>query len=53
MRRNNVIALIIIILFILLAAVSFGIWKLVHTVKKDLSVTSESSSSRRTESLAN
>ncbi|KAM3463714.1 hypothetical protein MY5147_004437 [Beauveria neobassiana] len=31
-QRNHVIAIIIIILFAVLAAVSFGIWKLIHMV---------------------
>lgn len=43
-QRNHVIAIIIIVLFVILALVSFGIWKLVHTARKDLnSVTSASS----------
>ncbi|KAF7553831.1 hypothetical protein G7Z17_g3347 [Cylindrodendrum hubeiense] len=45
MKKNDVIAIIIIILFILLAGVSFGIWKLVSVAKKSMSVTSGSSSS--------
>ncbi|CAM1502294.1 Fc.00g042780.m01.CDS01 [Cosmosporella sp. VM-42] len=45
MKKNDVIAIIIIILFILLAAVSFGIWKLVAVAKGHMSVTSGSSSS--------
>ncbi|KPM35526.1 hypothetical protein AK830_g11031 [Neonectria ditissima] len=45
MKKNDVIAIIIIILFILLAAVSFGIWKLVSVAKKSMSVTSGTTSS--------
>ncbi|KAH7175570.1 hypothetical protein EDB81DRAFT_939709 [Dactylonectria macrodidyma] len=45
MKKNDVIAVIIIILFVLLAGVSFGIWKLVSVVKKNMSVTSGSSAS--------
>ncbi|KAK2595420.1 hypothetical protein QQS21_006830 [Conoideocrella luteorostrata] len=44
-QRNHVIAIIIIVLFVVLAAVSFGIWKIVHVVRRDLSVTSSNSSS--------
>ncbi|KAM4062993.1 hypothetical protein HRG_010444 [Hirsutella rhossiliensis] len=44
-QRNHVIAIIIIVLFVILALVSFGIWKLVHTARKDLSVTTASSGS--------
>ncbi|OAA51785.1 hypothetical protein NOR_00378 [Metarhizium rileyi] len=44
-QRNHVIAIIIIVLFVVLAAVAFGIWKIVHTVRRDLSVTSGESSS--------
>ncbi|KAF4345708.1 hypothetical protein FBEOM_366 [Fusarium beomiforme] len=39
MKKNDVIAIIIIILFIILAAVSFGIWKLVAMAKNHMSVT--------------
>ncbi|KAJ6442135.1 ATP-dependent DNA helicase srs2 [Purpureocillium lavendulum] len=46
-QRNHVIAIIIIVLFAILALVSFGIWKLVHTARRDLSVTSASSGSIR------
>ncbi|KAH7227696.1 hypothetical protein BKA60DRAFT_628910 [Fusarium oxysporum] len=37
MKKNDVIAIIIIILFIILAAVSFGIWKLVSMAKNHMS----------------
>jgi thiol:disulfide interchange protein len=45
MQRNHVIAVIIIVLFILLALVSFGIWRLVHNVRRSMSVGSGSGSS--------
>ncbi|KAK1251958.1 hypothetical protein MKX07_007437 [Trichoderma sp. CBMAI-0711] len=44
-RRNHVIAIIIIVLFVVLAAISFGIYKLVHGARRELTVTSASSSS--------
>ncbi|EHK44348.1 uncharacterized protein TrAtP1_008876 [Trichoderma atroviride] len=50
-QRNYVIAIIIIVLFIVLAAISFGIYKLVHGARRELSVTSVSSSSH-SQSLA-
>jgi len=50
-QRNHVIAIIIIVLFAILALVSFGIWKLVHTARRDLSVTSASSGSSGSDSL--
>lgn len=45
MKKNDVIAIIIIILFILLAAVSFGIWKLVNVAKSSMTATSHSGTS--------
>ncbi|RGP70683.1 hypothetical protein FLONG3_7362 [Fusarium longipes] len=39
MKKNDVIAIIIIILFIILAGVSFGIWKLVSMAKNHMSAT--------------
>jgi flagellar basal body-associated protein FliL len=45
MKKNDVIAIIIIILFIILAAVSFGIWKLVSMAKNHMSATGSSRSS--------
>lgn len=44
-QRNHVIAIITIVLFITLALVAFGIYRLVHTVRKGLTVTSSSGSS--------
>ncbi|KAG8423698.1 hypothetical protein J3459_008520 [Metarhizium acridum] len=44
-QRNHVIAIIIIVLFVVLALVAFGIWKIVRTVRRDLSVTSSGDSS--------
>ena len=43
-KRNDAIAIIIIVLFIVLAGVAFGIWRLVHVARRSMSVTSESSS---------
>ncbi|EYB28730.1 hypothetical protein FG05_13301 [Fusarium graminearum] len=45
MKKNDVIAIIIIILFIILAGVSFGIWKLVSMAKNHMSATGSSRSS--------
>lgn len=45
MKKNDVIAIIIIILFIILAGVSFGIWKLVSMAKNHMSATGSSSRS--------
>ncbi|KEY66830.1 hypothetical protein S7711_05185 [Stachybotrys chartarum IBT 7711] len=44
-QRNHTIAIIIIVLFVVLALVSFGIWRLVHVARRNLSVASGSSSS--------
>ncbi|KAL7907187.1 hypothetical protein GGI35DRAFT_81285 [Trichoderma velutinum] len=44
-QRNYVIAIIIIVLFVVLAAISFGIYKLVHGARRELTITTESSSS--------
>lgn len=49
MKKNDVIAVIVIILFILLAGVSFGIWKLVNVAKGSLNINSSSSSSSSSE----
>ncbi|PHH74963.1 hypothetical protein CDD82_4648 [Ophiocordyceps australis] len=43
MQRNHVIAVIIIILFVLLALVSFGIYRLVHNARGEMSVESGTS----------
>ena len=45
MKRNDVIAIIIIILFLVLALVSFGIYRLVHMARNQGTVTSSSSGS--------
>ncbi|TLD16945.1 uncharacterized protein PgNI_01351 [Pyricularia grisea] len=42
-KQNDVIAIIIIILFIVLAGISFGIYKLVSMARSSVSVTSSSS----------
>ncbi|KAG6003960.1 hypothetical protein E4U43_000818 [Claviceps pusilla] len=44
-QRNHTVAIIIIVLFLLLVGISFGIWKFVNAVRPDLSVTSAESSS--------
>lgn len=44
MKENDVIAIIIIILFVVLAAIAFGIYKVVQMVRGRGSVTSGSSS---------
>jgi thiol:disulfide interchange protein len=46
-QRNHTIAIIIIVLFVVLALVSFGIWRLVHVARRNLSVASGSSDSSR------
>ena len=43
-KKNDAIAIIIIVLFIILALVAFGIWSLVHRARREMSVTSTSSS---------
>lgn len=45
MKQNDVIAVIIIVLFILLALISFGIYRLVTLARRSMSVTSSSGSS--------
>lgn len=42
-KENDVIAIIIIILFIVLAAIAFGIYRLVHVARNQGSIESESS----------
>lgn len=44
-KQNDVIAIIVIVLFLVLALISFGIYRLVHTARRDMSVTSNSESS--------
>lgn len=44
-KQNDVIAIIVIVLFLVLALISFGIYRLVHTARNDMSVTSNSESS--------
>jgi Na+/H+-dicarboxylate symporter len=44
-KQNDTIAIIIIVLFIVLALVAFGIYRVVHTVREEMSVTTGSSSS--------
>ena len=42
MKKNDVIAVIIIILFLVLALIAFGIYRLVHIVRTQGSVTTTS-----------
>ena len=44
-KQNDVIAIIIIVLFIVLALISFGIYRLVTLARRSMSVTSSSGSS--------
>lgn len=44
MKENDVIAIIIIILFIVLALIAFGIYRLVHIARSQGTITSTSSS---------
>ncbi|ODA82379.1 hypothetical protein RJ55_00886 [Drechmeria coniospora] len=50
-QRNHVIAIIILVLFVILAGVSFGIWKVVQIARKDFSVESGGTSSTGTSDL--
>lgn len=50
-QRNHVIAIIIIVLFAILALVAFGVAKIVHSARKDLSVTSSSGSTGTTQDI--
>lgn len=43
-KENDVIAIIIILLFIVLAAIAFGIYRLVHVARHQGTLTSTSSS---------
>ena len=43
-QENDVIAIIIIVLFAVLALVSFGIWRLVHVARRSMTITTASSS---------
>lgn len=48
MKENDVIAIIIIVLFIVLALIAFGIYRLVHVARTQGSITETSSSSSGT-----
>ncbi|KAI0394878.1 hypothetical protein F5Y17DRAFT_457466 [Xylariaceae sp. FL0594] len=48
-KENDVIAIIIILLFIILAAIAFGIYRLVHKVRQSGSITTGSSESSITD----
>lgn len=43
MKENDVIAIIIIVLFIVLALIAFGIYRLVHIARNQGTITSTSS----------
>ncbi|KAI8241042.1 hypothetical protein K4K55_012941 [Colletotrichum sp. SAR 10_96] len=45
-KQNDVIAIIVIVLFIVLAGVAFGIYRLVHVARQSMSVTSRMSPSK-------
>ncbi|KAI1077904.1 hypothetical protein F5B20DRAFT_582725 [Whalleya microplaca] len=45
-KENDVIAIIIIVLFIVLALIAFGIYRLVHMARSQGTITEESESSR-------
>ncbi|KAI0168993.1 hypothetical protein GGR52DRAFT_574219 [Hypoxylon sp. FL1284] len=44
-KKNDVIAIIIIVLFIVLALIAFGIYRLVHMARNQATVSEESSGS--------
>jgi thiol:disulfide interchange protein len=44
-KQNDVIAIIIIVLFIVLAGIAFGIYRLVTVARRSVSITSSSGSS--------
>jgi hypothetical protein len=50
MQENDVIALIIILLFVFLAAIAFGIYRLVVIARRSVSITSSSTGSESTRS---
>ncbi|TFB07015.1 hypothetical protein CCMA1212_000757 [Trichoderma ghanense] len=52
-QRNHVIAINIIVLFVVLAAISFGIYKLVHGARRELTVTSASTDRPSTSNILN
>jgi flagellar basal body-associated protein FliL len=39
MKPNDTIAVIIIVLFLVLAAIAFGIWRIVHVTKRSFTAT--------------
>lgn len=51
LKENDTIAIIMIVLFAVLALIGFGIYKLVAMARKDMSVTSGSTSSTGTHSI--
>ncbi|KAF6836651.1 hypothetical protein CMUS01_05306 [Colletotrichum musicola] len=50
-KQNDVIAIIVIVLFVVLAGVAFGIYRLVHVARQSMSVTSGSSSSSSSDEI--
>jgi thiol:disulfide interchange protein len=52
MQENDVIAVIIIVLFIVLALIAFGIYRLVHIARSQGTVTTTSSSGSTDDELA-
>jgi thiol:disulfide interchange protein len=52
MKENDVIAVIIIVLFIVLALIAFGIYRLVHIARNQGSVTATSTTTSSDEELA-
>lgn len=52
MKENDVIAVIIIVLFIVLALIAFGIYRLVHIARNQGTITSTSSSGSTEDELA-
>lgn len=51
LKENDTIAIIMIVLFAVLALIGFGIYKLVAMARKDMSVSSGSSSTSHTHSV--
>lgn len=49
MKQNDTIAIIIIVLFIVLALIAFGIYRLVTIARRNMSITSSTGSSGSSE----
>lgn len=52
MKRNDVIAIIVILLFLVLAAVAFGIYRLVHIARTQGSITTTSQTTSTEDEMA-